>query len=54
MRRAQQHGLITRSLSGDVIAFSPPLIISEPEIDAMFERAQRALADTLAWVKAGG
>ena len=54
VRRAQQHGLITRSLSGDVIAFSPPLIISEPEIDAMFERAQRALADTLAWVKAGG
>jgi len=51
IRRAQEHGLITRSLSGDVIAFSPPLIITEPEIDAMFDRVERALADTLAWVK---
>jgi len=51
VRRAQEHGLITRSLAGDVIAFSPPLIISEAEIDAMLERAQRALADTLAWVQ---
>ena len=54
IRRAQEHGLITRSLSGDVIAFSPPLIISEAEIDAMFDRVERALADTLAWVRAGG
>jgi 4-aminobutyrate--pyruvate transaminase len=51
VRRAQEHGLITRSLSGDVIAFSPPLIIREAEIDALLERAERALADTLAWVK---
>jgi len=54
VRRAQQHGLITRSLGGDIIAFSPPLIISEAEIDTMFERAELALADTLAWVKSGG
>ena len=51
VRRAQEHGLITRSLSGDVIAFSPPLIISEAEIDALLERTARALDDTLAWVK---
>jgi len=51
VRRAQEHGLITRSLSGDVIAFSPPLIINEAEIDAMLERTERALADTLAWLK---
>jgi len=51
VRRAQEHGLITRSLSGDVIAFSPPLIINEAEIDAMLERAERALADTAAWLK---
>ena len=38
VRRAQEHGLITRSLGGDMIAFSPPLIISEAEIDAMLER----------------
>jgi 4-aminobutyrate--pyruvate transaminase len=53
VRRAQEHGLITRSLGGDIIAFSPPLIISEAEIDAMLDCAQRALADTLAWVKGG-
>ncbi|HEY6356381.1 MAG TPA: aminotransferase [Burkholderiaceae bacterium] len=51
VRRAQEHGLITRTLSGDVIAFSPPLVISEPEIDALLECTERALADTLAWVK---
>ncbi|HTP75036.1 MAG TPA: aminotransferase [Burkholderiaceae bacterium] len=53
VKRAQEHGLITRSLGGDIIAFSPPLVITEAEIDAMFERAERALADTLAWLKAG-
>jgi 4-aminobutyrate--pyruvate transaminase len=50
VQRAQAHGLIVRVLSGDVIAFSPPLIISEAEIDALLERTGRALADTLAWV----
>ena len=49
--RAQAHGLIVRVLAGDVIAFSPPLIISEAEIDQLLERANLALADTLAWVK---
>ena len=53
VRRAQAHGLIVRVLGGDVIAFSPPLIISEGEIDFMLERAERALADTLAWVRNG-
>ncbi len=48
--RAQAHGLIVRALAGDVIAFSPPLIISPAEIDALLERTGRALADTLAWV----
>ncbi len=51
VRRAQAHGLIVRVLGGDVIAFSPPLIISEAEIDFMLERTERALADTLAWVR---
>lgn len=51
VRRAQAHGLILRVLAGDVIAFSPPLIISEAEIDTMLERAELALADTLAWVR---
>jgi 4-aminobutyrate--pyruvate transaminase len=49
--RAQAHGLIVRVLIGDVIAFSPPLIISEAEIDALLARTQLALADTWAWVQ---
>ena len=49
--RAQAHGLIVRVLSGDVIAFSPPLIITDAEIDALLERVQLALNDTLAWVQ---
>lgn len=53
VRRAQTHGLITRVLGGDVIAFSPPLIISEAEIDTMLACAGRALEDTLAWVRSG-
>jgi 4-aminobutyrate--pyruvate transaminase len=51
VRRAQAHGLIVRVLGGDVIAFSPPLIITEAEIDEMIAKAELAMADTLAWVK---
>ncbi|NBX05698.1 MAG: aminotransferase class III-fold pyridoxal phosphate-dependent enzyme [Betaproteobacteria bacterium] len=50
VKRAQHHGLILRVLMGDVIAFSPPLIITEAEIDAMMARTRLALADTLEWV----
>ena len=50
VNRAQHHGLIVRVLMGDVIAFSPPLIITEAEIDTLLERTALALADTLAWV----
>ena len=49
--RAQAHGLILRVLMGDVIAFSPPLIITESEIDTMLERTKLALDYTLAWVR---
>ncbi len=51
VRCAQAHGLIVRVLGGDVIAFSPPLIITEAEIDEMIAKAELAMADTLAWVK---
>ena len=51
VRRAQAHGLIVRVLGGDVIAFSPPLIITEAEIDEVLGKAEAALADTLAWVR---
>ncbi len=45
--RAHVHGLILRAMA-DTIGFCPPLIISEDEIDLMFERFGRALDDTLA------
>ena len=40
---AQQEGLIIRAI-GDIIAFCPPLIITGAEIDEMFDRFARALA----------
>jgi 4-aminobutyrate--pyruvate transaminase len=52
VRRAQEHGLILRVMAGDIVAFSPPLVITEAEIDAMLERFDRALADTVVWLKA--
>jgi len=51
VRRAQAHGLITRVLGGDIIAFSPPLIISEAEIDRLLDCTERALGETMAWVR---
>ena len=51
VRRAQAHGLILRVLGGDVIAFSPPLVITEAEIDFMMEKTALALDETLAWVR---
>ena len=52
-KRAQAHGLIIRPLV-DTIAFCPPLIINEDEIDLMFERLGSALDDTLAMVRERG
>jgi 4-aminobutyrate--pyruvate transaminase len=42
---ACEHGLIARFI-GDRIAFSPPLIITEAEIDEIMLRLRRALDDT--------
>ena len=44
-RHAREHGLIARFI-GDRIAFSPPLIITEAEIDEVMLRLRRALDDT--------
>jgi 4-aminobutyrate--pyruvate transaminase len=44
-RNAREHGLIARFI-GDRIAFSPPLIITEAEIDEVMVRLRRALDDT--------
>ena len=50
--RAQAYGLIIRSsLAGDNLSFSPPLIITQPEIEEMLARFRRALDDAAAWVE---
>jgi adenosylmethionine-8-amino-7-oxononanoate aminotransferase len=52
-KRAEAHGLIVRPL-GDALAFCPPLVITEAELDQVFERFALALDDTLAYVRAEG
>jgi 4-aminobutyrate---pyruvate transaminase len=37
------HGLLLRPLPGDVIGICPPLIISEDEVDQLFDRLETAL-----------
>jgi 4-aminobutyrate---pyruvate transaminase len=53
VKRAHYHGLILRPL-GDSIAFCPPLIITESELDLLFEKFSLALDDTLAMVRERG
>lgn len=43
--KAMQHGVIVRSLR-DAVAFCPPLIIKEQEIDMLFEGVSKALDET--------
>jgi 4-aminobutyrate--pyruvate transaminase len=54
VRRAQHHGAILRNMPGDIVAFSPPLIISDAEIDEMMGCFSNALDDTWAMVKEKG
>jgi 4-aminobutyrate--pyruvate transaminase len=51
---AQGEGLIVRSLSGDRISICPPLIVSEEEINELFDRLARALDRTAEWVREEG
>jgi 4-aminobutyrate--pyruvate transaminase len=48
---AEAEGLIVRPLPTDRIAICPPLIISESEIDELFDRLTRALDATAEWAK---
>jgi 4-aminobutyrate--pyruvate transaminase len=48
---AQEEGVIVRPLMGDRIAFCPPLVISEGEIDEMFDRFERGLNRGYDWAK---
>ncbi len=50
---ASDEGLIIRAMPGDAVAFCPPMIISEAEIDEMFDRFARALDAFTAQAAAG-
>jgi len=51
--RTQDYGLIVRSMA-DTVAVCPPLIITEEEVDELFDRFTKALDDTEAWVEKEG
>jgi 4-aminobutyrate--pyruvate transaminase len=48
-----EHGVILRAI-GDTLAFCPPMIISEAEIEELFAPVEAALDATHAWAKAEG
>lgn len=48
---AQEEGVVTRAMLNDRLGLCPPLIITEAEIDEMFDRLTRALDKTEDWVR---
>ena len=48
MALCQNHGLIVRAI-GDAVALCPPYIVTEAQIDDIFDRFARGLDDTLEW-----
>jgi 4-aminobutyrate--pyruvate transaminase len=50
----EEEGVIARPLMGDRIALCPPLIITEAEIDELFDRFERGLDKGLDWAKREG
>ncbi|MDP3897399.1 MAG: aminotransferase class III-fold pyridoxal phosphate-dependent enzyme, partial [Mesorhizobium sp.] len=52
-RFLEGHGAILRAL-GDTIALCPPMIITEAELNELFDRFELALADTEKWVETEG
>jgi len=51
---AQEHGLITRAMPGDILGFCPPLVISSEEIDELFDRFTRAIDEVERQLKQEG
>ena len=39
----EENGVIGRTLAGDTLAFSPPLVMSKPEVDEMLDRVGKSL-----------
>ncbi|UTW01980.1 aminotransferase class III-fold pyridoxal phosphate-dependent enzyme [Amphritea atlantica] len=54
MQACQNHGMITRAVAGNSLAFCPPLIVTEAQIDEMVEKLAKALDDTLDFVTREG
>jgi len=50
VQACQDEGLIVRVVAGASLAFCPPLIITEEQIDEIFDKFGRALESTLAYV----
>jgi 4-aminobutyrate--pyruvate transaminase len=50
-KQAHKHGLIIRAIY-DTIAFCPPLICTQPDIEAIFSAFERTLADATDWARA--
>ena len=53
MMELLNHGVILRAI-GDTLALCPPMIITEDEIDALFEPMEACLDATLHWAKQEG
>jgi len=52
LQECQNAGLILRAVAGSTIAFCPPLIITNEQIDDMIDRFGTALDKTLAFAHA--
>jgi 4-aminobutyrate---pyruvate transaminase len=50
MAQAAEHGLIVRALVNDTLAFCPPLIITNEQVNDMFDRFSRTLDDATAMI----
>ena len=48
-----ENGLICRAI-GDVIAFCPPLIITSEQVDELFDKFEKAMAQSLDWANGEG
>ncbi len=49
----ERHGAILRAI-GDTVALCPPMVITEAELNELFDRLERAIGDTEAWVSSEG